>query len=69
VLDGDGKFAGMAVLKPVVVAGPATGAPPAQAALVHADFVRDFLKANGVTATGSASDAKASVVRVICVRK
>jgi hypothetical protein len=31
--------------------------------------VRDFLKANGVTATGSASDAKASVVRVICVRK
>jgi peptidoglycan hydrolase-like protein with peptidoglycan-binding domain len=69
VLDGDGRFAGMAVLKPVVVAGPATGAPPAQAALMHADVVRDFLKANGVTATGSASDAKASVVRVICVRK
>jgi peptidoglycan hydrolase-like protein with peptidoglycan-binding domain len=70
VLDGDGKFAGVAVLRPVVVAGPATGAPPAQAALVHADVVRDFLKANGVTAaTGSASDAKASVVRVICVRK
>jgi hypothetical protein len=69
VLDGDGRFAGVAVLKPVVVAGPATGAPPAQAALVQADIVRDFLKANGVTATGSASDAKASVVRVICVRK
>jgi hypothetical protein len=70
VLDGDGKFAGVAVLKPVIVAGPATGAPPAQAALVHADIVRDFLKANGVTAaTGSAADAKASVVRVICVRK
>jgi hypothetical protein len=70
VLDGDGKFAGMAVLKPIVVAGPATGAPSTQAALVHADIVRDFLKANGVTvATGSASDAKASVVRVICVRK
>jgi hypothetical protein len=41
-----------------------------QAALVHADFVRDFLKTNGVTAaTASAPDAKASVVRVICVRK
>jgi hypothetical protein len=31
--------------------------------------VRDFLKANAVTAAGGASDAKASVVRVICVRK
>jgi peptidoglycan hydrolase-like protein with peptidoglycan-binding domain len=69
VLDGDGKFAGVAVLKPVIVAGPATGAPATQAALVHADIVRDFLKANGVTATGSSSDAKAAAVRVICVRK
>jgi hypothetical protein len=69
-LDGDGKFAGMAVLKPVVMAGPATGAPAMQATLVHADIVRDFLKANGVTAaTASAPDAKASAVRVICVRK
>lgn len=67
VLDGDGKFAGMALLKPVVVAGAANGTP--QAALVHADIVRDFLKASGVTAAGSSSDAKASVVRVICVRK
>jgi len=41
----------------------------AQAALVHADIVREFLKANGVTTAESSSDAKASVVRVICVRK
>jgi peptidoglycan hydrolase-like protein with peptidoglycan-binding domain len=68
VLDGDGKFAGMALLKPVIVAGPANGTPAAQAALVHGDIVRDFIKANGVTAVGSSSDAKASVVRVICVR-
>jgi hypothetical protein len=56
-------------LKPLVVAGPATAAPAAQAALVSADIVRDFLKANGVNAVGTSTDAKTSVVRVICVRK
>ena len=68
-LDGDGRFAGIALLKPVLVAGPANGIPSAQAVLVTSDTLRDFLKANGVNATGGASDAKASVVRVICVRK
>jgi peptidoglycan hydrolase-like protein with peptidoglycan-binding domain len=67
-LDSDGKFAGVALLKPVIVAGPPNAA--AQAALAPADTVLDFLKANGVNAASSASsDAKASVVRVICVRK
>src|SRR5581483_10354738 len=47
-VDAEGKFAGLAQLKPVLVAGPGNGAP--QAALVPADAVRDFLKANGVTA-------------------
>jgi peptidoglycan hydrolase-like protein with peptidoglycan-binding domain len=65
-LDTEGKFAGVALLKPVVVAGPANAA---SAALVPADTVRGFLSANGVTATGGSADAKASVVRVICVRK
>jgi peptidoglycan hydrolase-like protein with peptidoglycan-binding domain len=68
-LDGDGRFAGIALLKPVLVAGPANGIPSAQAVLVTSDTLRDFLKANGVNATGGASDARASVVRVICVRK
>ncbi|WP_342708757.1 serine protease [Bradyrhizobium sp. B124] len=68
-LDGGGKFAGIAVLKPVIVAGPANAAPPAQAALVPADTVRNFLKAHGVNASGESADAKAAVVRVICVRK
>ena len=68
-LDADGKFAGIALLKPAVVAGPATATPAAQAVLVPADTVREFLKANGVNATGGSPDAKASVVRVICVRK
>ncbi|KJC47402.1 peptidoglycan-binding protein [Bradyrhizobium sp. LTSP885] len=68
-VDSDGKFAGIALLKPVLVAGPANATPPAQAALVPADTVRDFLKANGVTPSGGTADAKAAVVRVICVRK
>src|SRR6266852_3388945 len=67
--DSDGKFAGIALLKPVVVAGPPNAAPAAQAALVQADIVREFLGANGVNAADGSSDAKVSVVRVICVRK
>jgi peptidoglycan hydrolase-like protein with peptidoglycan-binding domain len=84
-LDGDGRFAGVALLKPALVAGPATAVPAAQAVLVQADAVVDFLKANGVTPAGGSSnaktdaktdaksdsktDTKASVARVICVRK
>jgi len=67
--DGDGRFVGLALLKPAVIAGPATSAPAAQAVLVQGDVVVDFLKANGITPAGGSSDAKASVVRVICVRK
>src|SRR5450755_2685607 len=62
-LDADGKFAGIALLKPVVVAGPPNAVPATQAILVPADTVREFLKANGVTAADGSSDAKASVVR------
>jgi peptidoglycan hydrolase-like protein with peptidoglycan-binding domain len=68
-LDGDAKFAGIALLKPLVVAGPPNAAPAAQAALVSSDTVREFLKANGVNAAGTSTDARGSVVRVICVRK
>jgi peptidoglycan hydrolase-like protein with peptidoglycan-binding domain len=65
----DGKFAGIALLKPAVVAGPANTTPAAQAVLVSPDSVQEFLKANGVDASGGSSDAKASVLRVICARK
>jgi peptidoglycan hydrolase-like protein with peptidoglycan-binding domain len=68
-MDSDGKFAGLVQLKPVLVAGPANVASAAQAVLVPADTVRDFIKASGVSASGGSADAKASVVRVICVRK
>jgi len=66
---GDAKLLGIAQLKQLLVAGPSNPAPAAQATLVPAETVREFLKANGVNATGGSADAKASVVRVICVRK
>jgi Trypsin-like peptidase domain/Putative peptidoglycan binding domain len=70
-LDESGKFAGIALLKPALVATAGqTAAPPAmQAALVPADTVRAFLKENEVSAAGTSTDAKAAAVRVICVRK
>jgi hypothetical protein len=68
-LDADGVFAGIAQLKPVLVAGPTVTAAAPQAALVSAATVREFLQANGVTAAGGSADPKTSVVRVICVRK
>jgi peptidoglycan hydrolase-like protein with peptidoglycan-binding domain len=68
-LDADGKFAGIALLKPVIVAGPPSATPAAQAALIPAETVREFIKANGVNASDGSSDARAALVRVICVRK
>jgi hypothetical protein len=68
-LDRAGRFAGVLVQKPAVVAGPAD---VPQAALVARDRVINFLEANYVApASGQpgADEAKASVVRVICVRK
>ncbi len=68
-LDGAGKFAGITLLKPVIVAGASNTAAGAQAALVSPEAVRDFLTAKGVNANGTSADARAAVVRVICVRK
>jgi peptidoglycan hydrolase-like protein with peptidoglycan-binding domain len=68
-IDGGGRFAGIALLKPAMVAGPAAAVPVSQAVMVSAETVRDFLKANDVTANGTSTDARSAVVRVICVRK
>jgi hypothetical protein len=66
--DDGGRFAGVALLKPAVIAGTATAAP-AQSVLVPAATVREFLQTNGVTAAQASNDAAAGIVRVICVRK
>ena len=68
-LDAQGKFAGLIVLKTAVVAG-AVSAP--QATLIAPERLTNFLDANYVTAASGkpgVENAKASVVRVICVRK
>src|SRR5579871_4805948 len=57
-VDGDRNFAGIALIKPPVIAGAQGSPPPAQAVLVPADAVRDFLKANNVTPPTGTSDAK-----------
>lgn len=68
-LDAGGQFAGIAQLRPIQLAGPVAGTAAPQAMLVPADTVRGFLKSNGVAADGTTKDAKAAMVRVICVRK
>ncbi len=68
-LDAQGRFAGMVVMKSAVVAGPG-GAP--QASVVPVDRIRNFLEMNYVAPssdTAGVEAAKASVTRVICVRK
>ena len=68
-LDAQGRLVGIAGLKPPVVVGPSVGT---SATLMPVDAVRRFLDAQNVApASGAASveAAKASVVRVICVRK
>jgi peptidoglycan hydrolase-like protein with peptidoglycan-binding domain len=72
VLDGQGRFAGMIELKTAIVANVgATSAQP-QATVVPAQAIRAFLdgeKLPPATGRGGVDAAKASVVRVICVRK
>ena len=69
-VDSDGTFAGMTLLKPAVIAGTAPAQAGNEAALVPADQVAAFLKANNVTPIdGQKTDAKASVLRIVCVRK
>lgn len=67
--DADGRFAGIAQLRPIQLAGHVTGTAAPQALLAPADIVRDFLTNNHVATDGAAKDAKAAMVRVICVRK
>lgn len=67
--DAEGRFAGLTTLRLPLVAGAADGAA-AQATLITADTVRSYLTGVGVKlAEGTTKDPKASVVRVICVRK
>jgi len=65
-VDGEGRLAGLVALKIPTTAGSAS-AP--QANVIPADSIRKFLAAANVAAGNAAADIKASVLRVICVRK
>lgn len=72
-LDGQGRIVGMVALKmPVVANVGATDAQP-QATVVPASEIRAFLEAQklapAAAARGGVEGARASLVRVICVRK
>ena len=72
-LDGQGRFLGMMEMRNAVLASAEPAAPPVR--LVSTEAIRAFLATHNVASepaqTGDAksSDAKASVVRMICVRK
>jgi hypothetical protein len=67
-LDGQGRFLGMMEMRNAVLASTEPSAPPVR--LVTADAIRDFLSGHQIAAPDTQSgDAKASVVRMICVRK
>ena len=67
-LDNQGRFLGMMEMRNAVLASIEPAAPPVR--LVTAQTIRGFLAANNIAASAApATDAKASVVRMICVRK
>jgi hypothetical protein len=69
-IDAEAGFVGIAVRRPQVVAGPASGG--AATVLAPVDAIRRLLGASGAATTSgraSVDFAKDSVIRVICVRK
>ncbi len=71
ITDSDGGFMGMALLKPLILAGTPSAAT-AQTTMVPADVVRGALERAGIAAAASSEakpDIKAAALRVICVRK
>jgi peptidoglycan hydrolase-like protein with peptidoglycan-binding domain len=70
-LDDQGRIAGMVSLKSAVLAGAGTTTLP-PATIEPIAMLREFLDAQGITPSSGAAGvdaAKASVVRVICVRR
>jgi hypothetical protein len=71
-IDGNNRFFGVVQLKPQVVAGTGAANLPPAATVAPVESVRKFAAAQGVATIlgrSGVEDAKASVVRVICVRK
>lgn len=62
-----GEFLGMTEMRNFVLASTEPAAPPVR--LITAETIRDFLAAHNIAPEPQGGDAKASVVRIICVRK
>jgi hypothetical protein len=72
VLDGQSRFVGMVELKTPVLAAVGTSTAQPQATVIPGSTIRAFLEAQKLPPAASRSEpdsAKASLVRVICVRK
>ena len=65
-LDKSGQVVGMMETRNMMLASAEPSLPPVR--LVPADAIRAFLARNNVAAPAAAGDARASVVRIICVR-
>jgi hypothetical protein len=66
-LDAQGHFLGMMETRNFVLASADPGVPPVR--LVPAAAIRAFLAKHHVVADGKSGDARASAIRIICVRK
>jgi Trypsin-like peptidase domain len=66
-LDAQGQFLGMTEMRNFVLASIEPAAPPVR--LIPAETIRDFLAAHNIASAPQGGDARAAVVRVICVRK
>jgi hypothetical protein len=66
-LDGNGHLIGITELRNAVLASIAPSVPPVR--LVRAETIRDFLASQHVPLPAKTADARAAIVRVICVRK
>ena len=66
-LDAQGQVLGLMEMGNFVLASIEPAAPPVR--LITADTIRNFLAAHNVAPAQQAGDARASVVRIICVRK
>jgi hypothetical protein len=66
-LDAQGHFLGMMEMGHAVLASIESAVPPVR--LIGAETIRAFLAAHGVATPAHTADAKAAVVRIICVRK
>jgi hypothetical protein len=71
-IDGRNGFLGMVQIKPQIFAEAGAASLPPPASIIPAATIRNFLETQSVNAVlghAGIADAKASVVRVICVRK